>query len=148
MHILAGTWFVVSSNFPMWLKGDKLNPTFNYTLTEKKGEQVLLDDVTYTKNGKQRSIVGYDHADAKNGHAFIWRGKGLLNIAKSKWKVVMIDEKEGWAVIHFSKTLFTPEGVDIISREPRLGKDKLEEIKEMMRKDSVLTKHLSSMKDL
>ncbi len=148
MHILAGTWFIVSSNFPMWLKGDKMNPTFNYTLTEKKGEQVLLDEVKYTKNGKQRSILGYDHADTKNDQAFIWRGKGLLSIAKSKWQVVMIDEKEGWAVIHFSKTLFTPEGVDIISREPRLGKDKLEEIKERMSKDSVLGKHIPSLKDL
>lgn len=148
MHILVGTWFICSTNFPMWLKGDKQNPTFNYTLTEKQGNQVLLDVVKYTKNGKERSIVGYDYPDGKNDRAFIWRGKVLLSVAKSKWQVVMMDEKEGWAVIHFSKTLFTPEGIDIISRQPRLGADKLAEIKGMMKEDPMLNKHLTTLEDL
>lgn len=60
----------------------------------------------------------------------------------------MMDEKEDWAVIHFSKTLLTPEGVDIISRQPRLGADKLVEIKQMMKQDSMLSKHLPTLKDL
>ncbi len=148
MHILVGTWFICSTNFPMWLKGDKQNPTFNYTLTEKKEKQVLLDEVKYTKNGKVRFIVGFDFPDASNDRAFTWKGKGLLSVAKSKWQVVMMDEKEGWAVIHFSKTLFTPEGIDIISRQPRLGADKLVEIKQMMKQDTMLGKHVSTLKDL
>jgi hypothetical protein len=148
MHILVGTWFVVSSNFPMWLKGDKTNPTFNYTLTEKKGKPVLLDEVRYMKNGRSRSIVGYDHPNPGNVHAFTWRGKGLLSIAKSKWMVVLMDEKEGWAVIHFSKTLFTPEGVDIISRKKDISENEVKKIKELMKQDAIVNKHLSSLKDL
>lgn len=148
MHLLIGTWFICSTNFPMWLKGDKQNPTFHYTLTEKKGKQLLLDKVEYTKNGKQKSIVGYDYPNPENDSAFTWRGKGLLSIAKSEWQVILINEKEGWAVIHFSQTLFTPEGIDIISRQPRPGKDKLDEIKEIMRQHPVLSKHVSTLKDL
>lgn len=95
MHILVGTWFICSTNFPMWLKDDKQTPTFNYTLTEKKGKQVLLDEVKYTKNGKVRSIVGFDFPDASNDRAFTWKGKGLLSVAKSKWQSSYDGRKRG-----------------------------------------------------
>jgi hypothetical protein len=140
LHQLIGTWFIIGSNFPMWLKGDKLSPTFNYTLTEKKGE--LYDEVRYLQKGKTKVIKGYDRRDAKDESAFTWRGKGLLFIAKSKWKVKLMDEKGQWAVIWFSKTLFTPEGVDIICRDKNPDPRLIEEIKNKMLQDELLKNYV------
>ena len=132
----------------MWLKPNTHNPSFTYTLIEKKGEQVLLDEVKYQKNNKPKTITGYDYPNKENENGFTWRGKGLLIIAKSKWEVRLLDEKNQWAVIYFSKTLFTPEGVDIISRSAMLDKSTLHEIKVKMMADSLLKKHVSGLQDL
>ncbi|GAB3254341.1 hypothetical protein GCM10027347_14730 [Larkinella harenae] len=148
LHTLAGTWFIGSTNFPMWLKGDKTNPTFNYTIVQKNNKTVLLDEVNYSKNGKTKTITGYDYPDATDSTAFVWRGKGLLWLAKSHWKVALLDPDGQWAVIWFSKTLFTPEGVDIISRNSNLSPDALSHIRLLMAKDPVLQHHLSSLKPL
>jgi hypothetical protein len=132
----------------MWLKENTRVPTFNYTVIEKNGQTLLLDEVKYLKNDKPKTITGYDHPDKDNEKAFAWRGKGFLFIAKSHWEVRMIDDKQQWAVIYFSKTLFTPEGVDIISRTATLDKTSLAEIKTKMLADSVLKKHVASLQDL
>lgn len=147
LTLLVGTWFIHSTNFPMWLKGDKVHPTFNYSLVAKK-ERVLLDEVNYLKNGKEKTIVGFDTQDPNDTTAFVWRGKGLLQLLKSKWKVALLDDSGQWAVIWFSKTLFTPEGVDIISRTPSLSPAVIDQIKSKMEQDSLLKKHIVSLKML
>lgn len=147
-HTLAGTWFICNTNFPMWLKGDKTNPSFTYTIVQKNNDTVLLDEVTYLKNGQPKTITGYDYPDKTDPMAFVWRGKGLLWIAKSAWKVALLDPAGEWAVIWFSKTLFTPEGVNIISRTTSLPADRLAYIQSLMEKDPLLKKHLPSLKAL
>ncbi len=148
LNILSGTWFIISSNFPMWLDGSKTNPTFTYTISEKKGKTVLIDEVKYLKKGKIKTIKGYDHQHRDNDKAFTWRGKGWLAIAKSNWEIKLLDEKKEWAVIWFSKTAFTPEGVDIISKKPQLDKATLQDIKTKMLSDSLLKKHVTTLIDL
>ncbi|GAB3717304.1 hypothetical protein GCM10027592_59310 [Spirosoma flavus] len=146
---LLGTWFIFSTNFPMWLKGDKLNPTFTYSRTDKKANSnVLLDEVKYLKNGKTKTLTGYDCQDESDSTAFVWRGKGLLSLLRSKWNVAMIDPNGQWAVIWFSKTLFTPEGVDIISRNPQLSSETLKHIKVQMAAQPRLAKHLDTIREL
>lgn len=148
LQFLLGTWFICSTNFPMWLKGNKTHPTFNYSLAEGKGSNVLFDDVRFLKNGKQKSIQGYDYQDKVNDSLFVWRGKGLLRPLKSEWRVVMLDPEKNWMVIYFSKTLFTPEGVDIVSRTKDLTEDEIAHIKNEMLKDSVLKNQVSSLKNI
>ncbi|RFS18424.1 lipocalin family protein [Emticicia sp. C21] len=143
---LVGTWFICYTNFPMWLKGDKTNPTFNYTITTHKGEKVLLDEVKYLKKSKEKTIIGYDYQDEKDSAAFTWRGKGILGLLKSQWRVALIDPKGQWAVIVFSKTLFTPEGVDIISRTPEISDNTMKEIIGLIEKDIELKRYLKSIK--
>lgn len=145
---LVGTWFICYSNFPMWLKGDKTEPTFNYTITTRKGKKVLLDEVKYLKKGKPKTITGYDYQEDKDSTAFTWRGKGILGVLKSKWRVALLDPKGEWAVIAFSKTLFTPAGVDIISRKPEISESTLIEIKNLMAKDEDLRGYLGSMEQI
>ncbi|MNY38460.1 hypothetical protein D3C86_1730890 [compost metagenome] len=116
----------------MWLKGKKTNPTFNYSPLTKKKKAVLLDEVQYTKKSKQKSIVGYDHPVNENNQSFVWRGKGILGFLKSKWSILYLDRKQHWAIIQFRKTLFTPEGVDVISRSKKLTPQVEKEVREKL----------------
>jgi len=120
LNAIAGKWYVQYTNFPMWLNGNKINPEFNYTVTERKGNTVLLDEVVFEKNGKQKNITGYDKIMDANNSKFIWRGKGFLVLLKSKWDIVFADESGEWILIHFDKTIFTPEGYDVITRNKNL----------------------------
>ncbi len=120
LNDLEGKWFINQSNFPMWLKGNKINPTFNYTLIEKNGKPNLLDEVQYSKKSKTKSIIGNDKPLNENNNSFVWRGKGLLAFVKSKWNILYINPEKQWMVIHFQKTLFTPEGYDVVSRSKTL----------------------------
>ena len=133
----------------MWLKGDKLNPTFTYSTTEKKGDtKVLLDEVKYVKKGESKTITGFDYQDQKDSSAFVWRGKGVLGLVRSNWKIVLQDPDDQWAVIWFSGTLFTPEGVDIISRSPQLPDRTMYHIKSLMADNPLLAKHIITLKEL
>ena len=133
----------------MWQKGDKTNPTLTYSVAEKKGNtSVLLDEVKYLKKGERKTITGFDYQDATDSSAFVWRGKGALKLVRSKWRIVLQDPAGQWAVIWFSKTVFTPEGVDIISREPQLPDKTLNHIQSLMADNPLLAKHLIDMHTL
>jgi hypothetical protein len=116
---LEGSWYVNLSNFKMWLKGNKHNPTFTYTLAERKGKRGLNDVVSFTKKGKSKQIVGFDKPENEQATKFTWRGKGLLALFKSKWEIVY--STNDWTLIHFEKTLATAEGYDVISRSKHLS---------------------------
>ncbi|CCG99638.1 hypothetical protein FAES_1628 [Fibrella aestuarina BUZ 2] len=147
LHTLVGTWFICGTNFPMWLRGDKTEPTFTYSLTTKRnGTTVLLDEVRYVKNGRSHTITGFDYPDPRDSAAFIWRGKGLLSVLRSHWRVALQDPNGQWAVIWFSKTLFTPEGVDIISRQRQLSPADIDHINSLIRQDARLSPHLATLR--
>jgi len=150
LTFLTGTWFICFSNFPMWTKGDKHQPTFHYEIVSRsKDKSVLSDEVSYIKKGKKKFIKGYDTQSHSDANSFVWRGKGFLKLLSSNWRVALRDEQNGqWAVIYFSKTLFTPEGVDIISREASLPKETWDAIRDRMSTDPLLAKHLPQIKPL
>ena len=84
--------------------------------------------------------------------AFDWRGKGWLVIATSHWEIlgwgdVAVDgaataetgatetpaKGDAWVVTYFSKTLFTPAGIDVYSRNKKgLPESALAQIKEKL----------------
>ncbi len=125
---LEGKWYINQSNFPMWLKGDKTSPAFNYTIIKKKKGLYLADKVTYRKNGKTKSINGIDKPLDTANREFMWRGNGLLRLLKSKWEILHLDANEQWAIIFFRQTLFTPQGYDVISRNPVLSPEVTQKI--------------------
>jgi hypothetical protein len=116
---LAGTWYIQLTNFPMWVKGNRTHPSFNYTLATKKNKVGLTDEVSYQKNGRKKLIRGFNTPNHEKNTAFIWRGKGILSLLTSKWKILYFSEEEGWALIFFERTRFTPEGFDVITRVER-----------------------------
>lgn len=130
---IQGRWYIVLSNFPMWLKGDKTSPSLNYTV-ETKGVVIgLRDEVISQKRGKQQSIVGFDTPLDSANTRFLWRGKGLLSLLTSRWEIVHLAAHGEWAIIHFEKTLFTPEGYDVIARRKQLSPEMLVDIQSALR---------------
>lgn len=145
LYWLSGRWYVISTDFSMWLKGDKRDPQFHYSLTVSHGVPALEDKVTYTKHGKLRTITGVDLLQDNRGRAFTWHGKGLLGLLQSKWEIRLMDEQAGWAVILFDKTIFTPGGVDIISRYDTINGALLADIKKRMLEDPQLKPHANRL---
>ena len=87
-----------------------------------------LDDVVeyQSKPGDRPSSVHgvsrVAHVDGlEPGLAFGWRGRGWLMIASSKWEILGWGEDDGvgWVVTYFSKTIFTPAGIDVYCRDPK-----------------------------
>ncbi|MES2513469.1 MAG: hypothetical protein V4580_04965 [Bacteroidota bacterium] len=128
---LEGTWYVNMSNFKMWLKGDKINPKFNYTLQIKGKVTGLKDVVGYQKNNKNKTIVGFDKPEDDAATKFIWRGKGLLFLFKSKWEILF--QNSHYTIIHFQKTIATAEGYDVISRQKSFDELTLNAIKSKLK---------------
>ena len=149
LHFLIGTWFINYTNFPMWTKGDKIEPTFTYTLIKMSdSSELLFDEVKYKKKNKTHTIKGYDHPHKQDSSAFVWKGKGILGLLKSKWTVALKDDAGDWAVIYFSKTAFTPKGVDIISKKKTLSEKQVEKIKVLMSQDSLLKEYVGTLQVL
>lgn len=53
----ARRWHVVASNFPIWLKGDRTRPTFNYRVIQDAAGAALDDRVVYARRGRERQIA-------------------------------------------------------------------------------------------
>ncbi|MBB5868479.1 hypothetical protein F4553_001858 [Allocatelliglobosispora scoriae] len=111
----AGTWFVVASTFPLWLKGKRHSPRFQYGVLAPGR---LSDRVMYRRDGREQVLDGVDTRLPGATPAFRWRGTGLLRLVKSDWQVTHRDPQYRWAVIGFTRSLLTPAGVDIIARTP------------------------------
>ena len=116
LEFLHGSWHVTHSTLPMWKK----NKNVKITYTPLKAPAGALDDlVEYSPiNGdKYKSVRGIDTPDPTRHAAYNWKGKGLLKIASSHWEVLGYGNEEGgWIVTFFSKTMFTPAGIDVYAR--------------------------------
>lgn len=118
-EFLMGTWHVTHSSLPLW-KG-KHNVNITYKEIESSGMTQIDDLVQYQVIGsdKIKSVHGVDTPTPGNQGAWDWRGKGWLKIASSHWECLGFghaDENNQWVVTYFAKTLFTPAGIDIYSR--------------------------------
>lgn len=111
------SWSVGHSTLSMWKSAKNVRITYK-PIEEGK----TFDDlVEYEKGAKLKNVKGID--TAKGPGDFLWRGKGLLKPITSKWEVLgwglgqqlASGDAERWMVIWFAPTLFTAEGVDILT---------------------------------
>lgn len=133
---LTETWHVTHSTLPMW-KG-KRNVRIQYTPLDPSSPSIpkdqtdRIDDlVSYQSldGDKVSTVKGLDKA-AGSGNSrgeWDWRGKGWLKIAGSHWEVLSWGEEQDtgnkWVVTMFAKTLFTPAGIDVYSKDGSGVKD-------------------------
>lgn len=118
---LEGTWYVVATNFPMWTKGRRTHPRFIYSNSRTVNGRAVMDDtVAYSEGGREKTIVGVDTQVSQGSQAWVWRGKGLFTLFTSRWEIVAVAEDEQSLALAFTRTLFTPAGMDLIARTPTL----------------------------
>ncbi|KAJ5371853.1 Calycin [Penicillium concentricum] len=118
---IIGTWHVTHSTLPLWK--DKRNVNITYKLLPADSAGILkLDDLVQYQgidSEKIKSVHGVDTPTPGNPGAWDWRGKGWLMIASSHWECLGFghtDDENRWIVTYFAKTIFTPAGIDIYSR--------------------------------
>lgn len=144
---LVGTWHIVRTNFPMWLKGDKRRPRLTYGALD--GTAAALSDlVTFEVSGREKTIAGVDTQDPEQSCHFTWRGRGLLRLLRSDWYVVDIDRPGGIAAIYFTKTLFTPAGLDIVTRSARPHPDDVSACIARVDDDPVVATHVHALEEI
>lgn len=113
-QFLPGTWTIRATNFPFWLSGERVDGRLNYSLV-REDPLTLGDLVTYSKpDGTAKKIAGVDRW---TGEGFTWRGKGLMTVLTSKWKVTGASDDLEIVAIQYEKSPVTPAGIDIIARE-------------------------------
>jgi len=145
---ISGTWNVSYTTLPFW--EDKQNVRITYAKVDPSADSTskmpdLDDHVQYQKKGstKDSSINGISRPVQVDGTPFgtvySWRGKGWLRMISSDWEILGWGKDEGaeepndWVVTCFSKTLFTPAGVDIYTRtKSNLSSGTLEQIKKAL----------------
>lgn len=107
---LSGTWHIVRTSLRLWRS--RQDPTLSYLPLP---DGTVLDATAYRTRRRSRVIVGLDRPDGDGG--WVWRGlEPLTLLARSRWRVVA--SGQDWMVIHFSRTPFTAEGVDLCHRRP------------------------------
>lgn len=150
---LVGTWHVTHATLPMWKSKRNVRITYTKLAPETDSSHPRVDDlVEYQAPNKQKvsSVHGVSTSDPKpgvgDGWAFKWRGKGWLMIATSNWEILGYGDEaaspnggspesnNAWIVTYFTKTLFTPAGIDIYSRNRALSKGTLDDIKAALSK--------------
>lgn len=109
-RLLPGRWTIKATNFPMWLSGERREPSFEYGLVREQ-PLTLSDRVSYVGyDGKPKTILGTDHW---NGTGFTWKMRGIGGLfVRSHWQVAGV--RQGLVVIRFEKSLVTPSGVDVV----------------------------------
>lgn len=115
-QFIHGQWHVLHSTLPMWKKSRNVSITYTPLDTQPGAWDNL---VTYQpiSSDKQKTVRGIESPHPDVPAKWKWRGKGMLKIASSEWEVLGWGEDEGgWMVIWFEKTLFTPEGMDLLGR--------------------------------
>lgn len=144
---LEGRWFVVASNFPMWVDGARKDPVFDYRLLHDRDAIREVDDVvSWHEDGEPGRYLGIDTQDPHNGAHFTWRGKGALSLVSTEWYLAGLAPDGAWAIVYYQDTVASPEGVDIIARSRTLTPDRMDEAMAALRSDSVLGKKATGMK--
>ena len=144
--LVEGKWHVVATNFPMWLDGKNLDPSFNYSNFKMNDGKLKFDDVLiYSKKGKEKKIKGKDKQKEAGKLKFKWRGKGLLGLFASKWQVIASDAEGQWMVIYSTATLVSPEGIDVLSRNKKLPEKQVKDIIEHLQ-SSLIKKSIQILK--
>ena len=129
---LTGTWHVTHSTLPLWKSKRNVNLTYTQLSPSSSGLSRLDDVASYQtlSSDKIQTIHGIDKASPGG---WDWRGTGWLKVASSHWEILGYGELDGgdrWAVSYFAKTMFTPAGIDVLSRKKEgVAADVLEAVK-------------------
>jgi hypothetical protein len=113
-RLLPGSWLLVATNLPYWLSGQHLDPVLSYDLVSEQPLR-LKDSVRFsTDAGEAKIVTGVDSA---RGGSFVRRGRGLMGLLASRWRVTGSNAETTVVAIQHDKTLAAPAGIDILVRQ-------------------------------
>ena len=142
---LQATWHVTHSTWSRWSPSKRRNVCYNYSALPDKTNAVR-DVVTYhgLYSTKVKKIQGI--SSVTSDKRMRWEGTGVLSLLGQKclWDVMgfgemtvdVSEERRGeisnkWMVIYYEKTMFSPQGMSILSSSPSgLSEKMLVRIKE------------------
>jgi hypothetical protein len=112
-HLLPGRWVVKATNMPVWLSGERRDPTFEFRVVRDHPLR-LSDTVVYVdSDGRRRARRG---TDRWHGAGFTGRATGLSGLfARSRWEVA--GARQGLLVIRSGRSFVSPGGVDVVVGE-------------------------------
>ncbi|KAL2829781.1 hypothetical protein BDW59DRAFT_142021 [Aspergillus cavernicola] len=121
---IIGTWHVTHSSLLLWKGKRNVNITYELLSSDSSSVTKIDDLVSYQAIDSEtiKTVHGVDTPTPGNQGAWDWRGKGWLMIASSHWECLGFghtDDDTLWMVTYFAKTLFTPAGIDIYSRDKK-----------------------------
>ncbi|WRT66405.1 uncharacterized protein IL334_003361 [Kwoniella shivajii] len=125
--VIMSSKAIMSLAVPLLIPNIYLDVAITYTPIPGTDNHTKFEDlVEYRKqsasdNSKPSSVKGVDTlTPGSNAATFDWKGSSYLFFVHSHWEVLGYgtDQVNGleWAVTFFSKTLFTPAGIDIYLR--------------------------------
>jgi hypothetical protein len=143
-----GIWYIVATSYGFWKR--RIHPTVTYG--EVAGDPRALSDrldfeVRKPWRGSYEPAVleGIDRQDGEPGR-FVWRGRGLLRVIRSRWCVVAVGEQYDWAVTYFARSnVGTAPGVDIYARTAALPAGRVREILSQVSADPFLAEACTGM---
>lgn len=125
----AGKWYVVATNYSFWKNKSRTNPVINLDLLNDGSGRTFLSRVTYKWRGFARTIAGFETQDKTTAGRYVWQGKGLLSVIKNEWYLIAVANDYSWAFTYFPKSnVGTPEGIDILSRNPDMSEELMQKI--------------------
>jgi hypothetical protein len=118
---ILGTWHVTHSSLPLWQGKRNVNITYDTIPSNSSRVTQVGVIIKYQAidSDKIKSVHGVDTPTPGNPGAWDFRGRGwLLMIASSHWECLGFGHEDNnqWIVTYFTKTHFTPAGIDICSR--------------------------------
>lgn len=118
---IIGTWHVTHSSLPQWKGKRNVNITYKQLPADSAGVQKFEDLIQYQSidSEKIKSVHGVETPTPGNPGAWDWCGTGWLMMASAHWECLgfgRTDDDNQWIVRYFDKTLFTPAGIDVCSR--------------------------------
>ena len=131
---LDGTWQIVSTNFSMWFDEDKRCPIRRYAPRKMKNR--VTHSIAYLDKGERQAIHGVDTLDPNDHTRGRWRGAGWLFFYASDWSIRA--GRDAWRIVYFDETLFSPAGVDILTRSVPLDAAAWSAIDRAVADDSLL----------
>ncbi len=108
---LPGTWRVRATTTPVWLAGDRIDPTYTWQKVGDEPPRLSVDVSFTTPEGETRHVLG---SAAWRGAVFVWRAKGIWRLVPSRWIVTGLEERDDVLVLRSAKSLAAPGGIDVL----------------------------------
>jgi hypothetical protein len=129
---LEGKWYLVMTNARHWNSDKTTNITFDFVSPKSpSGETAdhFNETISYLESGKpkERTKALYPRANKEFGEQKLYRGKH----SQVHWYIVATATDNHWLVIYLHGGLFRKDAIEVISRNPNLDKDDLEQIRKL-----------------